>query len=655
LYVAGYGELGFDTKFGRPSPDSVENTSYIGVLNPAGTNIPYLSANFYDDEEMAVVNFPLPIETGVLFADLSGYPDLYASYEVIALTSESSVIRGFLPIVPELYAGTYDYVFQNLNSAVRIGESLIDTTYFSVISGTDSSDNPGLLFGDTVYIYDQNNDTNMTLAFVSNDFSSVNVLGVSSDTGRLSYLSLSDSGLGSLGFDVLGDITASKSTTAGDGVTTAMSISAKPFLSACSVGDGVRMRFRSGREGGVFGTTVDTAYFESVMEDVGATTWESSFQGYVNNVSGSMQWLNVDADGTTIFPQVVRMVTGTNTNIETDELTIDLTGLIPDLYITTPILKPTAHSTLPETLPFPYALGTYDRFAVFAQGTFDQPEILFAYSDFSASASIGADLTNSYLWANWPFCPQEDDAYSLGISTLMWQGLWSSADVNIVSDTYGLKLGAEADMSVYYDGTTGQIKTNLIADSDLDVTCGTEKTVRLVNTVWDDIQFNIESGRVSVANFPDWDASFTTNTGCFKFDVDDYIDLGTNEMSHWWKEGTTIKPHVHVALDGANASGSSQYAKFTLYIAYADNGDVYTETSATGEIEIPTGSADMKKFFVSLEDVALTGKKIGTQINVRLKRIAATTGTEYPNHIFVTQVGIHAEVDTMGSRQVRTK
>ena len=89
-------------------------------------------------------------------------------------------------------------------------------------------------------------------------------------------------------------------------------------------------------------------------------------------------------------------------------------------------------------------------------------------------------------------------------------------------------------------------------------------------TVWNDLQFNIETGRVSAANYPDWDSAFTTNTGCYKFDVDDYIDLGSNEMPHDWKEGSSVYPHIHIALDGANTSGSSQYAKFTIYLAYAD-------------------------------------------------------------------------------------
>lgn len=174
------------------------------------------------------------------------------------------------------------------------------------------------------------------------------------------------------------------------------------------------------------------------------------------------------------------------------------------------------------------------------------------------------------------------------------------------------------------------------------------------DVVWDDIQFPISGGKVPAANFPDY-AAFTTNTMAYKFDVDDYIDLQANEMVHWWKEGTDVYFHVHTTLDGANASGGSYYAKFTLYIAYADDDTVYTETSKDIEIEIPDGTADMTNLFGQATALSFSGLTIGTQVEVRVKRIAATSGTEYPNHIFITQVGLHAEKNTLGSRQIGTK
>ena len=228
-------------------------------------------------------------------------------------------------------------------------------------------------------------------------------------------------------------------------------------------------------------------------------------------------------------------------------------------------------------------------------------------------------------------------------------------DTKILADSKKAYVGGGSDFSRFYDGADAWLKTDEVAASDLLIACGANKTIELQNVVWDDIQFVVESGRVSAANFPDWDATFTTNTGCYKFDVNDFIDLGSNEMLHWWKEGTLVYPHIHIALDGANGSGGSYWVKFTLYIAYADTSEVYTETSKDIEIEIPDGTADLTHLLGESSSLDFTTIKIGSQVNVRLKRIAATSGDEYPNHIFVTQVGIHAEKDTMGSRQIITK
>jgi len=172
---------------------------------------------------------------------------------------------------------------------------------------------------------------------------------------------------------------------------------------------------------------------------------------------------------------------------------------------------------------------------------------------------------------------------------------------------------------------------------------------------WDDMQFPISSGRVGVANFPDWEA-FTTNTSAYAFAVDDYIDLVANEPSHGWLEGSDISIHMHIALKDANATGANRFAKFTLYIAFADVGEVWAEaTPLTAELTIPTGSVALHHFLLPMGQLSMPDNLIGTQIKCRVKRIAATGGTEYASHIFITQVGGHVLSDTQGSRSVATK
>jgi hypothetical protein len=53
--------------------------------------------------------------------------------------------------------------------------------------------------------------------------------------------------------------------------------------------------------------------------------------------------------------------------------------------------------------------------------------------------------------------------------------------------------------------------------------------------------------------------------------------------------------------------------------------------------------------------VTLTGLHIGWQITCRVRRIAATGGTEYADDVYITQVGLHVEMDTIGSRTVSSK
>lgn len=172
--------------------------------------------------------------------------------------------------------------------------------------------------------------------------------------------------------------------------------------------------------------------------------------------------------------------------------------------------------------------------------------------------------------------------------------------------------------------------------------------------VWEDMQFGISSGKVGAANVPTWE-TFTTNSSAYSFAVNDYIDLGANEPSHGWKEGTTGKVHLHIAIKTAQTAGADRFAKFTVYIGYADVDEVWTETSVTAEITIPDGTAALTHQLLSMGDLVLTNNLIGTQIKPRLKRIAATSGTEYAANVFVTQVGMHMEHDTVGSREIATK
>ena len=141
-----------------------------------------------------------------------------------------------------------------------------------------------------------------------------------------------------------------------------------------------------------------------------------------------------------------------DTSLETEELVVDLSVLVEGLEITVPMIKDTAKSSLPETLPFPYALGTYDKFGLFDLSDSGQVEILFAKPDFSSSASMIVDFTAEYFGVNWDFVGL-DGPYNIGTLEIPWNDGYFEGTVH--ANTF------EATTSITV-GSTTMTEQNLI-------------------------------------------------------------------------------------------------------------------------------------------------------------------------------------------------
>ena len=221
---------------------------------------------------------------------------------------------------------------------------------------------------------------------------------------------------------------------------------------------------------------------------------------------------------------------------------------------------------------------------------------------------------------------------------------------------------------LYFNAATEYINSansgylDLHSTNDTRVYTGANKTLELQTAVYEDVQFPVSSAKVPAANYPAWE-TFTTNTNEYSFAVNDYIDTPASEVPHQWVEGTAGDVHLHITLKGAQNTGSNKYAKFSIQFALSDHTQagtkVWTEpTALTAELTIPTGTAALTGMYLDIGDLTLTGYKIGTQIKARIKRIASTGGggtNEYSGSIFITQLGVHMQRNTLGSRQETVK
>lgn len=211
--------------------------------------------------------------------------------------------------------------------------------------------------------------------------------------------------------------------------------------------------------------SVITDYYSVYLSD---PTKQIGINGTVTNnyglyipdrsVGGTLNYSIYTNAGLVRFGDNAHITTNADTYFETEYLEIDLTGILADLYLTVPILNGTAHSTLPLSLPFPYATGVYDRFGIFDKSDRDEVEILFAKTDFSDSGALGANLDVGYFYVNWDFCPYEDANYSLGHSDLQWVDGWFSGAITATSFVIGENT-LSTDEWAYLDGQDQAVKT----------------------------------------------------------------------------------------------------------------------------------------------------------------------------------------------------
>lgn len=127
----------------------------------------------------------------------------------------------------------------------------------------------------------------------------------------------------------------------------------------------------------------------------------------------------------------LKINTGTNTKLISEELVFDLDALVTGLEVSIPIINATAYSNMPEVVNFPYLVGFYDRIAVLDNSEAGASEIFFSTIDFTNNASIVADFTNSRFLTNWDWCPQDDETYDLGGSGNQWKDLYLSGSIKV--------------------------------------------------------------------------------------------------------------------------------------------------------------------------------------------------------------------------------
>ncbi len=151
-------------------------------------------------------------------------------------------------------------------------------------------------------------------------------------------------------------------------------------------------------------------------------------------------------------------------------------------------------------------------------------------------------------------------------------------------------------------------------------------------------------------------ATFVTDIEQYTFDNTNDFVIGATEITHKYKEGTNILPHIHWATNGSE--GTAKGVQWQLKYTIGDFNEAFSaQTTTVVDATIPSSTPDRTHFLTSF-DTAITGTniKIGAYICWRLERIGTAHGNGEPvADPFGLAVGFHVEMDTVGSRTVGAK
>ena len=195
---------------------------------------------------------------------------------------------------------------------------------------------------------------------------------------------------------------------------------------------------------------------------------------------------------------------------------------------------------------------------------------------------------------------------------------------------------------------TAQIKTDTTAPTDLIITTGAEKTLTLATPVYDDIiitAINLRGGTTPPAF-----VTFQDSILAISFrDAETDIVYGAFELPHNYKEGTDLEIHLHWSPSSNNTGNCVFTFKYTLAgMGSATFGVEQTKTLT----QAGSGIVNRHQYMTGNTLITGAGVTIGTIYAFSLTR---TQGDAFTGDAFVHSIGMHYEIDTLGSRQRSVK
>jgi hypothetical protein len=173
-------------------------------------------------------------------------------------------------------------------------------------------------------------------------------------------------------------------------------------------------------------------------------------------------------------------------------------------------------------------------------------------------------------------------------------------------------------------------------------------------TVWDDLRVPLTTAKLAGGTNPDYSTFTTGSLYAYLFDAAALQEITfTVQMPHSYKLGTDIYPHLHWTPVNAN-TGTVSWA---LEYSWADIGSQFRAPSTIHVRD----AANLKTYghqyadFGPISPPREAGNKVSSILVCRVYRYASDTLDTYASDAALLEIDFHFEIDTIGSREEKSK
>ena len=125
---------------------------------------------------------------------------------------------------------------------------------------------------------------------------------------------------------------------------------------------------------------------------------------------------------------------------------------------------------------------------------------------------------------------------------------------------------------------------------------------------------------------------------------------GSFEIPHDYKEGTTLRPHIHWSPSNTDAGDVKWQLEYTIACA----NEAFSASATVSAVDT-SNQVDRAHQVVEFGTIDGTGLEIGCMIQFRLFRDPTDAEDTYGSDAFLLSIGVHYEQDSDGSRSAFTK